>query len=163
MGVAHNMLCLPLPPAARRQANNGEPLRRVTCLDPDNRRALLEWAAETAEAEAPGSGLRALLAARNTSEATPLFTACHFCVPEVVEWLVELAETGALSYGDLLAATRKGESVVAARAGRVRPCDCQGPCLALAPPWAKSWPRAAPRLREVSPAGGRDRGQVKLN
>jgi hypothetical protein len=103
-----------LVPRLCRQPASGVPPLRVPCPAPEARRALLDWVAGVAGDEVGPSGLAQLLRQRNANGATPLITACHFCLPEVVDWL--LAE-GRLSYDMLIACTQKGEWPAGAPAG----------------------------------------------
>lgn len=47
------------------------------------------------------------LFAQGNNEAPPLYTACHFCLPEVVEWLVK--PDAPLTYAMLIQTTKRSK------------------------------------------------------
>lgn len=105
--LMHASDCRPGPGGAARR------VPRLREAGGGGRTALLDWAAAELAAEGGPHALRALLAVPNSNGALPAFTATHFCVPEVVAWL--LCE-GRVGYDALLAPTRKGKD------GRMRAC-----------------------------------------
>jgi hypothetical protein len=67
---------------------------------------LLEFATASSSAAGRSAAVRQLLQSTNRNKATPFFTACFFCFPEVLTFLLGLRELG---WRQMLQATKRGK------------------------------------------------------
>lgn len=141
-------------PLARLNSFDGGALYRLP-RPPDasaRRRGLLEWVLAAAGGSAGAPAVRRMLLQPNANRALPLHTACHFCLPEVVDFFVD---AGLVDFESLAAATERGKRCLAtasteaaqarnaARRGDFERCVAK--LLAAAPGAARA--EAARRLR----------------